>query len=147
VGRAARRLGPWCLLALCLAVPARAAEIAVVVNPALPATDLDMNTLRQIYLGQRDFLGDVPVHPVDYRGRTKLRDSFLVATVGMSCRGFESYWVKEVFRSGHFPPRRVAGPAAMLKAVAEDPGAIGFVPVERLESAKGVRKVLVLTVP
>jgi hypothetical protein len=147
VGHAVRRIGPLCLLALCLAVPARAAEIAVVVNPALPEQQLDVNTLRQIYLGERDFVGDVPVHPVDYRGRTRLRDDFLGATVGMSCRGFESYWVKEVFRSGHFPPLRVSGPEAMLKAVAENPGAVGFVPVERLAGAKGVRKVLVLTVP
>jgi len=152
-GRAAR--GAAILRAgvcLCLALlpvgagAARAEEIAVVVNPALTAK-LDLETVKKVFLGKKDYLGDIALHPVDYRGNLALRDGFLRVTLSMSRRAFNSYWVKEVFRSGHVPPIRVSGYEAMLKAVAADPGAIGYVPAERVRGVTSVRAVLTVTVP
>lgn len=142
------RAGVLCLLAVVgLAGTARAAEIAVVVNPALPAAALDRDALREIYLGERGDVDGAPVRPVDYRGRLPLRDGFLRATVGVTCRAFDSYWIKEVFRSGAAPPVRVDGVRDMLHTVANDPAAVGYVPVERLTGVSTVRTVMVLTVP
>lgn len=143
------RKAAWlCLAALLLgAGAARAGEIAVVVNPALTTAGLDLETIRKVFLGEKDYLGDIPLDPVDYRGDRALRDGFFHATLGMSCRAFDSYWVKEVFRSGHVPPIRVHGYEAMLEAVAADPGAVGYLPVERLKGVTSVREVLIVTTP
>jgi ABC-type phosphate transport system substrate-binding protein len=133
-----------CLLA---AGTARAEDIAVVANPALPAERLDLETLKKVFLGEKDYLDGIPVHPVDYRDDRKLRDGFLRATLGISCRAYDSYWVKEVFRSGHFPPVRVDDADGMLKNVATDPGAVGYVPVAHLKGVTSVRTVLILSIP
>lgn len=126
---------------------ARAGEIVVVAHPGLPSDSLTQQEVKKIFLGEKAFVGDTKLHPVGYVRDDAMSDAFLKAALGMTAESFESYWLKEVFRSGRVPPRKVGTPDEVIKAVAGEPGAIGYVPAEAVGGAGMVKRVFSVQVP
>jgi len=139
-------VGAW-MTALLLTVPAWAGEVAVVANADLPLDRLNAAEVKKIFLGEKSFVGEAKIHPLDYTGTAAVRDAFFGGAMGLTPSAFDTYWLKEVFRSGRVPPGRVEDVDEMLRKVAEQPGAIGYVPVERLAGVTGIKRVLVLSAP
>jgi hypothetical protein len=126
---------------------ARAGEVVVVAHAALPADSLTQKDVKRIFLGDKGFVGDTKLKLVGYANDDAMTEGFMKAALGMDGDRFRSYWVKEVFRSGRIPPRKVANSDEVLKTVAAEPGSVGFVPAEALAGAGGVKKVFSITVP
>lgn len=129
------------------AAPAGAREIVVVAHAQVPTTSLDAQAVKGILLGDQTFIGGTKLHVMGYVRDDAMTDAFMEAVLGMSGTRYRRYWVKEVFRSGRLPPRYVANAQEVLRHVAEEPGAIGFVPAEALDGATGVKVVFSVTVP
>jgi hypothetical protein len=124
-----------------------AAEIVVVAHPDLPVDALSAEEVRAIYRGELPFVARVKVQPVGYNGDGVLADAFLRKVVGMNSRRFNTYWIKEVFHSGRLPPRMVDDIDEMLRLVAGEPGAIGFVPASSLKGVTSVKRLYTVSVP
>lgn len=127
--------------------PALARDIVVVANPALPVETLSTDDLRAIYLGERTYVARMKVFPVAYATSDLVTEGFLRAVVGKTPSQFEAYWVKEIFHSGRLPPRKALSVADVLRIVATDPGAVGYVPAEALQGLDSVKRLFSLTVP
>jgi ABC-type phosphate transport system substrate-binding protein len=112
------------LALLALAVPgwsSPGAEVYVVANRPL---SLSAEDLKEIFLGEVQFVGGARVAPVDTGSAQAL---FLERVLKMSAARYSSWWTKKSFRDGQNPPPSRATDAQVLAFVKETPGAIGYV--------------------
>lgn len=139
----------WLVLAALLAWTgaAGAAEIVVVGHTDLPVDSLSAEQVRAVYLGELTFVERVKVQPVGYAGHGAISDGFLHTVVGMDPRRYETYWIKEVFHSGRLPPRMVGDADEMLRVVAGEAGAVGYVPAGSLAGVTSVKRLYTVSVP
>jgi len=140
-GLARRLLGAAAVLAGLWGAPAWAGEIVVVVNDRVAATSLSAEQVRAIFLGEFHYWDDLRAYPVTYSDQAPIMRDFLTRVLGMNINQYKSYWIKRIFREGDVPPARAASSAAVLRAVRNNDGGIGFVEEEALGAATGVHPV------
>jgi ABC-type phosphate transport system substrate-binding protein len=150
MGAAVRHPIGWVVGAVLLAtglttawVPAlaSAAEIVVVVNERVPATQLSQAEVRAIFLGQHQYWDGTRVVPVTYPDAAPIMRVFLGRVIGMGLNEYRSWWIKRIFREGDTPPVRVNSPMDALQAITANPGGIGFLRADQLGQMNGVRTV------
>jgi hypothetical protein len=147
--RLVRLSGP--LLALAVIAPAQAGSgardtrIDLVTAPIPPAIALDRATLRDIFLKRIviDNAGKALV-PLNLPPDDPLRAAFSQALLGKAPDALQRFWNERYFQ-GASPPYVVRSQEAMLRFVAETPGAIGYVASCRADER--VRVVAELPVP
>lgn len=114
-----------CLLA-CMSAAA-AEDIVVIVARDAPTQAPDAGTLRDIYL-KKIFL-DAAGHrliPVNLPADAPLREAFSQALFRKSSDELQGYWNQNYFH-GINPPYVLASQDAVVRFVAQTPGAIGYV--------------------
>ena len=139
----ARRLLGIVLL-LVLLSPAAAderARIAIVVHPSR-AAELDADGVAQIYLRRKRFWDDgAPIVPLNLAAGMPLREAFSKLVLRQSEARLADYWNRQYFY-GILPPPTLASTQAMVRYVAGDPNAVGYVPADEVDGS--VRVVLSL---
>ena len=120
-----------CVMALVLAAGSALAHadgaIAVIVPNARAGQPLDLDELVLIFQRKRQYWPDgARIQPVNLAADHPLRLAFSRAVLGADPAALDSYWNEQYFR-GIRPPYVVASNEAMLRFVAETPGAIGYV--------------------
>ena len=111
---------------------ATADEIVVIVHPER-VVDLGPSDLAQIYLKQRRFWSDgKPIVAVNRNAGSEARESFSEAVFGAEARGHVAYWNRQYFK-GILPPLTLASDEAVLRFVAADSRAIGYVHSSRVD--------------
>lgn len=140
--RSAEFLAAVCLLAC--APHAAAVDIAVIVARDAPEQTPDAGTLRDIYLKKifldasgRRFI------PVNLPADAPLREAFTQALFHKSSDELQDYWNQSYFH-GITPPYVLASEDAVLRFVAQTPGAIGY--VAGCHVTADVRRVLTLEI-
>jgi hypothetical protein len=120
----------------CLALPASAGDVAVIVHPEVGATDLEFTELRKIMLGDRQFWPSgqkvtlIVAEPVD-AGRSVL----LERVYKMSEQQFRQYWIARVFRGEvSEDPKVVISSQGVIEMVSVLEGSIAFVDVDDVPS-------------
>jgi ABC-type phosphate transport system substrate-binding protein len=112
---------PHTLAALALAASATAqADIVVIVNPAAPA--LTQDQIADIYLGRSNTLT-----PLDQPESAPLRADFYKKATGRDTAQVKATWSRLVFTGKGQAPKELPDSAAVKKAVAADPKAIGYI--------------------
>jgi hypothetical protein len=136
----------WITLALVLLLAsagmARAEELVVVVNAKAPVQTLTARDVKEVFLGETAFWGDVKIVPIGYVDGAAVQNDFLDRVVHVTENVYKTYWIKRIFREGGTPPRKVGTAAEALSAVARSRGGIGFVYASDLAGASGVREVM-----
>lgn len=142
---AGRRRSAEFLAVLCLLVcapQAAAVDIAVIVARDAPEQRLDAGMLRDIYLKKivldasgRRFI------PVNLPAAAPLREAFTQALFRKSGDELQDYWNQNYFH-GITPPYVLGSEDAVLRFVAQTPGAIGYVAGRCLNAS--VRQVMTL---
>src|SRR3984893_13455990 len=126
----------WLLLGICTVVQhpvaaqtQRGTDIAVVVNPDTPVTDLSLAEVRKVLLGERQYWNSkLPVALLIRAPVARERDVVLRVIYQMSETQFKQYWVAKIFRAEvTSPPRIVYSNDMQYDLVAAIPGAIAFV--------------------
>ena len=107
----------------------RGTDIAVVVNPDTPVTDLSLAEVRKVLLGERQYWNSkLPVALLIRAPVARERDVVLRVIYQMSETQFKQYWVAKIFRAEvTSPPRIVYSNDMQYDLVAAIPGAIAFV--------------------
>lgn len=138
-----RRLG---LLALLLSATVRLFpqdRFEVVVNPNSGVTHLTREQVRNIFLGRAKFLrpGLVAL-PVEQLNPATSRARFYDALANLPLVQVRSYWARLYFTGQAQPPRQTESDEETLQVVAQNRGAIGFIPANKVDGR--VRVVLTL---
>jgi len=99
---------------------ARGADIYVIANPQVKLSSEDV---REIYLGDKEFSGEVRLAPVDNQAALA---GFVVKALGMNPQRYSTLWVKKAFRDGLTPPALKATDFEVLEFVKRTRGAVGY---------------------
>ncbi len=105
------------------------ADIAVVVNPGNPATNLTLADLRKIYLGERQYWkASNSVVPLMRAPGTRERQVILRVIFQMTEEQYTQYWVAKIMRAEvSDPPVGLYSNGMVLEGVRGNPGGIGYV--------------------
>lgn len=120
---------------------AASAGIAVIVNPDSGVTRMSRDDVVNIYMGRYQGLpSGATAFPVDL---TPLKADFYRSLVDRTMPEINSYWARLVFSGRASPPRQLSDPSTVLEVVANNKGAIGYLPTSEVDENQ-VRIVLEL---
>ena len=104
-------------------------DIAVVVHPDTPVSDLSLSEVRKVLLGERQYWSaKLPVVLLIRAPVARERDVVLKVLYQMSEAQFKQYWVAKIFRAeAASPPKIVYSNDMQYELVTAIPGAIAFV--------------------
>lgn len=110
-----------------------AAQIAVIVHPAAPVSNVSLDDLRRYFLGKSTAFGSTRVVVIE---NPKARKSFYHSLLGLSEDEVRRRWVGLAFR-GEAPgvPKEISDAAELRKYVSEHPGAIAFVDARAVDAS------------
>ena len=102
-------------------------QVKLIVHPT--RTDkLTKSEARAIYLKQKRFWSDgQAIVPINLEAGTPARELFSERVLGQSSLRLASYWNQRYYEAGEFPPATLASEEAVIRFVAENPNAIGYV--------------------
>jgi len=89
-----------------------------------PSVKLSAEDVRDLYLGDKEFSGDVRLVPVDNQAAIS---EFVVKALGMNPQRYNTLWVKKAFRDALNPPAVKTGDFEVLEFVRRTRGAVGYV--------------------
>jgi ABC-type phosphate transport system substrate-binding protein len=104
-----------------LAMPALA-EVVVVANPKAAESSMTKDQVAQFFLGKSSAMT-----PVDQPDSAPIRAEFYKKVTDKDASQVKSLWSKLVFTGKATMPKEVGDSAAVKKAVAADPKAIGYI--------------------
>ena len=125
------------------AAPPQAADVAIVVNPAVPVDNLSLAELRKVFMGDRQYwTSNLRVTLLIRAPVARERDMVLKIIYQMTEAQFRQYWVSKVFRaevaSG---PRIVYSNETATELVGASPGSIAFVDASQIPKGLKVLKI------
>lgn len=136
-----RLLAAAALLLACAA--GQGAELVVIVSARSTVETLRPDQVAAIFLGQSPrFPSGALATAVDQTLGSDARNTFYQRVAGKSPPLLKAHWSKMVFTGRGQPPRELPGSAEVRRAVAEDPGLIGYIERDALDPS--VRQVLLV---
>jgi len=142
---ASTSLGLACLLlGLCaiLAAQSHSIDVAVVVHPDTPVSDLTLSDVRKVFLGDRQYwTSNIPVVLLIRAPVARERNVVLKIIYQMSEAQFKQYWIAKIFRAELASAPKVVYSNDMANdLVTAIPGAIAFIDAREVRpGAKVVR--------
>ncbi len=107
-------------------------KLVVVVNRDNDVSNIDLEDLRDLYLGKRRFWANRSrVRAVDLIEKktseektayTRFAQSFL----GKNPAALKNYWIKMIFSGAGQPPKQLVSAAEVIEYIANDEGGIGY---------------------
>ena len=91
---------------------------------AHPSVTLDSEGIRELYLGEKQFVGPLKLVPVD---NVSLQREFLSNVLQTDLRTYAARWTKKSFREGLTAPDMKGSDAEVAAFVRSTPGAVGYV--------------------
>ena len=114
-------------IGLALAGASARAQVLVIANPSVKASDVSSADLRDVFTGASSTLKDGSrVTPVLLKSGS-INDGFLSLYVGKSDAAFRASWRSLLFSGQGVIPRTFDSEVAMVDYVAHTPGAIGYI--------------------
>jgi hypothetical protein len=127
-----------CLLLIPLSL---SAEIVVIGNLNSPVNNLSKREVQDIFLGRTRALPNGNfVLPLDL---VELRSNFYLLLTNRPIEQIDAYWARIMFSGQNTPPINLPDEQAMLKTIAENTGAIGYMDKRKINE-KLVRVLLIL---
>ncbi len=106
---------------LTLAFAARAGDLYVIANSG---TTVSPSDVREIFLGEKQFIGNIKLIPVD---NASAQEQFLSKVMKMEAAKYTSSWTKKSFRDGVSPPAVKGSDTDTIEFVKQTAGAVGYV--------------------
>lgn len=115
-------------LLMSLGAGAQAKDVVAVVSIASPVTTLSRNQTVDIFLGRsKRFPDGSQAVPIDQVENSAVRDMFYANFAGMSAAQVKAHWSKIIFTGRGLPPRALPNGKEVIRLVADNPNAIGYV--------------------
>ena len=91
--------------------------------------------MERIFLRKRRFWADgSPIVPLNREVGSAEREAFTTRVLADGGAHLSQYWNEQYF-AGIFPPTMLSSSAAVLRYVAADPGAVGYVRAEEVDGS------------
>ena len=103
-----------------------AADIMVIANPSVDATQVSPGALKRIFLATETSLQGAHVEPVFEKGGA-IHEAFLKQYLGKTDAALNTYYRSLVFTGKAFMPKMLGSDAEVAAYVAKTKGAIGYV--------------------
>jgi ABC-type phosphate transport system substrate-binding protein len=111
-------------------------EISVVVNKTCTVSSMNRSQLSALFKAKSSqFPGGTTATAVNLPPESPSRQDFDSAVLGLSPDEVERFWLDSKIRSGVGSPRKLSGPASVVRFVGGDPTGIGYVPSADASSA------------
>lgn len=118
------------------------ADVVVIVSAKSPITSLSADQVSKIFLGKSaTFPNRKPAYPIDQQIGSAVRDEFYAKVVHKDSSQLAAYWAKIIFTGEGRPPKLIVGDKAVVKTIADNPDAIGYIESSSLNHS--VKAVLV----
>jgi ABC-type phosphate transport system substrate-binding protein len=101
------------------------ADVVVVVSSKSSVSELSKDQVADLYLGKSQELGGGAAALFDLPNGA-LKDTFYDKATGRSLAQVKATWSKLLFNGKGLPPKEVASPADLKKAISANPNAIGY---------------------
>lgn len=123
------------VLVLFMAVSAMAGTV-IIVNKDNPIMNITSARLKNIYKGKiRLWDNGTKIIPVELDNKDPLAVKFTKTILGMNMKEKRRYWIEKVFSGSGAPPQQKKDEASVVSFVASEPGAIGYVNKENIDSS------------
>lgn len=104
------------------------AEVVVISHRGLPVSTLDLQNVRDIWLGKTKHIADsAVVQPVDQSATSRVRDEFYMKTLEKTPLQVKAYWSRVAFTGKLDTPLTLNDDTAVKAWVTNHPGAIGYI--------------------
>jgi hypothetical protein len=113
-----------CCALLAIAVAPRHASAADLYVIAHPGMQLSAEAIRDVYIGEKQFAGDVKLIPVD---NASAQADFLGKVLRLDQTRYANLWVKKSFRDALNPPALRNGDKEVVDFVIRTPGAVSYI--------------------
>jgi ABC-type phosphate transport system substrate-binding protein len=113
-----------CSAAIFILLASQFANAAGVVVIANPNVSISSDEVRDIFLGEKQFAGDVKLIVID---NAAMQNIFLSQVMQMDANKYNGIWTKKSFRDGLTPPAVKSGDAEVSEFIKRTPGSIGYV--------------------
>jgi ABC-type phosphate transport system substrate-binding protein len=121
---------------------AQGPDLVIIVNKANPVKTLPVAELRRIFMKQsRMWPHAEPMVPVDWDSTSAIRQVFSRRILNRTVREMAEYWVQQSMTQGLAPPSTQRSARAVVRFVANVPGAISYVSPGDADDSVGVIKV------
>ena len=101
--------------------PALANDIYVIAHPSVKLT---ADAIREVYIGEKQFAGDIKIIPAD---NAASQANFLAKVLKLDETRYANLWVKKAFRDALNPPALRSSDREVADFVRKTPGAISYV--------------------
>ena len=101
--------------------PALANDIYVIAHPSVKLT---ADAIREVYIGEKQFAGDIKIIPAD---NSAAQANFLAKVLKLDETRYANLWVKKAFRDALNPPALRTSDRDVADFVRKTPGAISYV--------------------
>ncbi|MFA9218939.1 MAG: hypothetical protein ACEQSK_17785 [Sphingomonadaceae bacterium] len=119
------------------------ADVVVIVSAKSPIKSLSSDQATDLFLGKvADFPNGSKATPLDQAEGSPVRDMFYQKSVGKAPAQMKAHWARMLFTGRAQPPVESGDSEAIKKLVAANPGLIGYIDRDALDSS--VRSVLVI---
>jgi ABC-type phosphate transport system substrate-binding protein len=103
--------------------------LAVIVNRQCPVTNIDLDTLRRLFLGKRvREEGGRRLVPLNHTAKSDARIRFDEKVLGFDADEAERYWIDQRIRDAARPPRTVSPAPKLVAVVGRLENALSYVP-------------------
>lgn len=118
-------------------------DLAIVVNPETPVTNMSFAELRQVFLGDKQYwTKDMPVVLLIRAPTSAERDAVLNVIYDMKEPQFKQYWIAKIFRAElSSPPKIVYSSESTVSLISAIPGAIAFMAASNVKPGLKVVRV------
>ena len=123
------------LALLLVSSAALAADYVVITNNDNPVTALSAKEVKNYYLGKQTSWSNGSKVTVYTQNDSGIHQPFLKQLVRKSPQQYTTYWKKSLFTGTGLPPKDFASDDEMKKAVAAQPGAIGYISASALDGS------------
>ena len=132
-----KRLLLFAMFALGMACAnAGADDVVAVVSAKSPITSLATHQVADIFLGKTSRFPDGSIAvPVDLPEESPARERFYAQLTGKSPAQMKAHWSKIIFTGRGQPPKEASSPAEARKAIAANPGAIGYLDASQVDAS------------
>jgi len=137
-----RVLAPLLIAAMLLFGESSHAELVVIANPHSGIDKLSKDEVINLYMGRtRKFANGMNAMPIDLNSSENEKAQFYALLVGKEVAEINSYWARLRFSGQGSPPVQAESMEEVLRIVAENKAAIGYVDKKKLD--KRVRLIYV----
>jgi len=102
-------------------------DIAIIAHPSANTSNLTQETVRDLYLGNRQYVAQTRFIPLDQDGDSKIRQVFYERLIDKPENQVISHWSRLIFTGKGQAPISLTGDNSIIQFVKNNPNVIGYV--------------------